>query len=381
MRIQEISKHLGNAGFDVSILTPFKEDLSNVADANIIHIPSAFSNLGLTTYSYKLARKLAASTLTSSFFLSRRSIARMARDLEQGLSKLMKTTRFDVLHAVQPLASIASSRLANMYSTPLVTDLHNIWPEEILAHGLCKRNDRTFNFLHETEQLVIDSSSALTVVSENMKCYLEENYCSGTKSIVTVPPAGPIVSENQDQSREENVVYAGMVNFREYVDLFATSIPLVKNNCSFYISDYGDAIKTIKKATKGYQTKVNYVWFTKRNDVLNFLMRAKIGILTSHDDITRQLGPPLKLYDYMACGLPVVANDIGGWSSMIESDRLGLLADDSPTDFANCIDELLSNRPLWEEIHENCLNKIKSKYNWGTIIKNSLIPLYESLVN
>jgi glycosyltransferase involved in cell wall biosynthesis len=380
VRIQEISSHLNKQNISSTILTPFKEDISNVRELNLQLIPSPLASAGLMSATYKLLRKVANSTMTSGLFLSESSFKRMANVIERGLSKILRANDFDVLHAIQPIASIACAKLAEEYRMNLVSDLHNDWPEEVLMQGLCKRDDRIYKLLHRTQQQIFDFSDAITVVSEELKSYFAENYCTQNKLVTVVSPCGPVIPSAHETTRERNVVYAGMVNFREHVDLFASSIPFVNETANFYISDYGDSLHTIKDITSRLGRKVTYVWFKKRSEVLDSLLRARIGILTSHNDITRQLGPPLKLYDYMACGLPIVANDVGGWSRMIENEGIGLLSKDDPHDFARCIDNLLSNGSMWNEMHENSLRLINTKYNWHSVVNNVLIPLYDNVV-
>jgi glycosyltransferase involved in cell wall biosynthesis len=218
------------------------------------------------------------------------------------------------------------------------------------------------------------------VVSESMRSYIINNYSIMNKPIVVIPPSGAIIAKTSEITREPNVVYAGMVNSREHVDLFAKSIPFLKQPASFFISNYGDAIKDVKKITNNIQQVINYIWFTRRHEVLEFLIKSKIGILTSRNDITRQLGPPLKLFDYMACGLPIVANDIGGWSKMIDSERIGILTRDDPKEFARSIDSILSDDSAWFKMSNKAIELIRKKYNWQNNVQNILIPMYNKLL-
>ena len=132
-----------------------------------------------------------------------------------------------------------------------------------------------------------------------------------------------------------------MVNFREHVDLFVQSIPYVKSNVRFNISNYGDQSSEIRRMVKRMgDARITLNWYPKRVDVLRLMNTSKLGIVTSRDDMTRQLGPPLKLFEYLSNGLPVIANDIGGWTEIIRKERLGLLTRDDPIDFALAIDAL-----------------------------------------
>jgi colanic acid biosynthesis glycosyl transferase WcaI len=215
-----------------------------------------------------------------------------------------------------------------------------------------------------------------------MKSYIHEKYSvKHNKRIIVVPPGGPVLSLTPNNARHNNVVYAGLVNTNEHVDLFAQSIPFVKHSASFFISNKGDnMVNHIKKITKG-NPAVNWFWIKKRGEILDFLSRSKIGVLPSSNNICRQIGTPLKLFDYMACGLPVVANHIGGWTELIEKEGVGLLSKDDPTDFAQSIDMLLGDDSLWHKMHNSAINLIKTKYNWQRIVDDVLIPLYIQVLN
>lgn len=377
VRIHQICKHLTDKNVQVTIFTPFSEDLGD-KQVDIRLLPNKMSRGGFSSLAYKIARKMASSSLTSKLFLSEASISRMVDSLKNGIRHIQDENKFDVIHAVQPIAGLAAAKVAREYDIPLVVDLHNIWPEEVVTHGFIKRDDEIFNRLRGIEQEIFNSADAITVVSDFMKSYMMENYSVSNK-ITVVPPAGQILDLPKEQS-EKNVVYAGMVNFREHVDLFAESIPLIKTPASFFISKHGDAIEEIRKVTsRPRYPEVNYFWFPERQDLLNFLMRSRVGVLTSINDITRQIGPPLKLFDYMSCGLPVVANRIGGWSEIIEKEQIGMLIDDNSDSFAECVDMLLNDDSMWHKMRQNTQNLVKEKYNWESVAQKILMPLYSQL--
>lgn len=363
-----------------TILTPFQEDVGDNEGVRVELLPSKMSGMGISSFAYKIARKMASSRVASKFFLSESSISRMVDSLKGGIRLMQEENRFDILHSVQPIAALACASVAKEFNMPLAVDLHNIWPEEAVAQGFIERDDDTFRRLRAVEQKIIDSASVVTVVSEFMKSYIMDNYSVSGTPIVVVPPSGPILDFPRDRNVERNVVYAGMVNAREHVDLFARSIPLVKSPASFFISRHGDAIADVKRITNSFEGSiVNYFWFESRTEVWKFLSESKVGILTSVNDITRQIGPPLKLFDYMACGLPVVANRIGGWSDMVEDEGIGLLTRDDPNDFAASIDALLTDDTTWHKTRSNAERLIREKYNWDSVAGNILVPMYERL--
>ncbi len=379
VRVHEICKSLTNLGIHCTILTPFEEDVSNIDDVSMELIPSGFAKVGLSSNLYHIASKLMTSRIGMRLLFSKISFDRIIKSLSVGLSQILQKADYDIVHAIQPHSGIACSAICEKLRIPLVTDLHNITGETLVADGLARINDESYKRVHEMEQQVINSSNAITVVSDTMKYYISRNFHVKHNNIIVVPPGGPLLEAGFNIQREPIVIYAGTVHPREHVDLFANSIPHIRANAHFFISSKVSGDWRTKKIINTSTRDINYFWFRKREEVLNLLVRSKIGVLTSRDDVTRQLGPPLKLYDYLACGLPVVSNDIGGWSRMIADEKIGIITKDDPLEFAAAIDELLTNNALWQEMHHNALELIRCKYNWNTIVESNLVPLYRNL--
>lgn len=374
-----MSKSLQEIGIHTTILTPFPEEQRNIRDVHVEVVPSMLSKIGLSSLIYKLGRKMALSKLTGKIFVSEKMTFSAANSLNAGLKIILKKNKFDLIHAAQQHASLATIPVVKEFNIPLVADFHNIWEEDMAADGYVE--NYISKRLHALDQHIMDSADAVTLVSEFMKEYLGQKFSVNKNPHVVVPPGGFIDKEFQEIKRDNKVVYAGMVSHREHVDLFARSIKYSKSSADFYISNYGENLSDVKKITRspGYPV-VNYIWFRSRSEVLQFLKHCKIGIVTSRNDVARQLGPPLKLFEYLSCGVPVVANDIGGWCDIITKEQVGLTVPDDPKSFAEAIDTLLRNDDLWQRMHARCLEIIKTKYNWERYARELLFPLYAQLI-
>lgn len=377
-RVRHLCRNLISKGIECTILTPYEEDYGTMTEVPVLIIPNIMNSLKLSLVSYSILRKLSFSRLGSKILLSDLALDQSARNLAKGINKCLSKNKFDIVHAIQPVAALAYS-LVDRDRTPWVTDLHNIWPEELATYGLIEKGGSTFSRLQEKEKKIINLSDSVTVVSNAMKSYILDNYSAKADSLVVLPPAGFI--SDRVEERGQNVVYAGLVSQREHVDLFARSIPYVNEKASFHISNYGDDLNKIKMITqKSDSSRVSYSWFKDRQELIAFLHKSRIGIVTSQNDLCRQMGPALKLFEYISCGLPVVANDIGGWTKIIEDEEIGILTKDDPMEFARAINLLLNDGKLWKRMHENALGLVRSKLNWELNITESLIPLYERLI-
>jgi glycosyltransferase involved in cell wall biosynthesis len=223
----------------------------------------------------------------------------------------------------------------------------------------------------------------VVVVSELMKDYVAANYGVNSALISVVPPGGkPLIDKKgvEKNGKAKKVVYAGLVANREHTDLFLNSMPFVlKQNSSveFFITDKGEALGKAKKLIRYLGVEPKFFWYDDYDVVNAFLSSCHMGVLCSGNGLARQMGTPVKLFTYLSNGLPVVANDIGGWSKIIEEENIGLLTKDSPEDFAAAINRLLNDERLRRELSYNALNAVAEKYNWDKS-RESLVKVYEN---
>ena len=73
---------------------------------------------------------------------------------------------------------------------------------------------------------------------------------------------------------------------------------------------------------------------------------------------------PLKVYDYMSVGLPVVSVP-GCWDDVIRNSKCGKISIDStPEEFGYCISLLMGNPAELNQCGENARRAIGIRYNW-----------------
>jgi glycosyltransferase involved in cell wall biosynthesis len=88
---------------------------------------------------------------------------------------------------------------------------------------------------------------------------------------------------------------------------------------------------------------------------------------------------PTKLYESLACGVPVIAANLPHIQEIVEKYKVGLCADsEDPYDIADKISILIQNPKLRETMSENCVNLVKSEMNWKHS-EEKLLKLYHSM--
>jgi len=88
---------------------------------------------------------------------------------------------------------------------------------------------------------------------------------------------------------------------------------------------------------------------------------------------TRKFGffySPIKLFEYMACGRPIVTSSCGSIPTIIRDKTTGCLFEPGNIEeLANAILFLLKNRKLSEKIGNNARKEVETKYTWKGVTK------------
>jgi len=213
----------------------------------------------------------------------------------------------------------------------------------------------------------LDKVDGIFVVSKDMKDYLIKMYNLQSSKITIVPPGGHIKTVNLEKQDCPSVVYSGMLEYRENVELFIRSmtyvlkeIPTVK----FYLTKKGSLYSKIKSLIDNNRLSVEFYWYDDEQDFYTFLSSCHVAVLPSSNNIARKLGTPVKMFDYLSYGLPIVTNFSGSWSNILTQNNIGTITPDEPRGFASGIIKYLRDEKLCEEIALKSQHLIKSKYNW-----------------
>lgn len=113
--------------------------------------------------------------------------------------------------------------------------------------------------------------------------------------------------------------------------------------------------------------------------VYDYLHTSHIGLLCLHPVGGYPLSLPVKLFEYMAAGLPVIASEFPLWKEIIEGNRCGLTVDPlNPRGIAKAIEYLIEHPELRQEMGANGRQAVQEKYNWEQESKK-LLNLYTRL--
>jgi len=164
-----------------------------------------------------------------------------------------------------------------------------------------------------------------------------------------------------------------IVKSMEYLDP-ASAVELV------LVGGYSEQdLEGILRSLKGFE-RVNHLGRVPYSAVADHLLNADVGLVCLHPLPRYKKSLPVKMFEYMAAGLPVVASDFPTWRAIIEDCQCGVLVDpESPEDIAERILSLVENPDLRLRMGQNGLMAVREKYNWSSEEKK-LLGIYHALL-
>ncbi|NLF71264.1 MAG: glycosyltransferase family 4 protein [Candidatus Anammoximicrobium sp.] len=124
---------------------------------------------------------------------------------------------------------------------------------------------------------------------------------------------------------------------------------------------------------------VDFHGWLDRQGVKTLLARARVGLVALLPTPTYVDSLPIKLFEYMAAGIPVVASDFPLWRQIVSDAGCGLLVDPcEPREIARAVQWLLEHPDEAERLGRQGRNAVQRSLNWDGELKN-LIDLYQAI--
>ncbi len=285
-------------------------------------------------------------------------------------------------------------------------DIYHFHDPELLPAGkkLVKKGKKVIYDTHEDLPLQIMTKHWLPVIIRKPLSYLvekiEKHYSKRLSAIIAATPIikkrfqnynsntidvcnYPIIEELENNiswdTKENSICYIGSI-FKErgIVELMkAIENPNVTLELAGTYSP-----ESLRDELTGFSTwnKVHEYGYVGRNEIRNILGKSKAGMVTLLPKQSYMESLPIKMFEYMAAGIPVIASDFPLWKEIIEKYKCGLCVNpEKPSEIEKAILTVLGNDHDSEKMGLNGINAVKEVFNWK-VEEKKMLELYSKLL-
>ena len=177
------------------------------------------------------------------------------------------------------------------------------------------------------------------------------------------------------------VCYIGGISVERGIKEVITALTLTRNNVSLALAGkfHSAQLEQDIQNEIGWK-KTNFIGFVERKEIQELLSITQIGLVTLYPTVSYLDSLPVKLFEYMCAGIPVIASDFPLWREIVLKHNCGLCVDPkNPEEIARAIDYLIDNPSLAEEMGKNGFKAVQTEFNW-TNEEAKLLKFYENMI-
>ncbi len=267
----------------------------------------------------------------------------------------------------------------------VIYDAHEDVPRQILSKYWISRGLRGFvakaaGLIEALAVRYLDGVVAATPV-------IAKRFPLGKRVLVqNFPLAGELVSPKRMPyaGRSPLFAYVGAVSEIRGINEMVQAVALIpdKLNARLILAGrfYPSQLESEIQSTHGW-CRAEFLGWLSRVQLADLLGRVRAGLVVLHPTLNYLDSYPVKLFEYMSAGLPVVVSDFPLWRRIIEDAGCGILVDPlNPRLIAEAMRWLLEHPVEAEAMGRRGQQAIGERYKWDTEALK-LLNFYKVLCN
>ena len=363
---------LRDAGFRVSVVCPKGTGISNASYQNLdgveIYRHRTWEASGVAGYLLEYSWALAAE-----FWLTLKIFAR---------------TRFRILQACNPPDTIfLIGLLFRPFGVRFIFDHHDLSPE--LFESRFGTASVLYRLTRLFEKCSFKTARVCIATNDSFKEIAESRGQKSPEDIFVVRNCPDLAKLKPNPTRQDDksarsllVLYVGFMGPQDGLPLLIKSIDHIikhenRRDTHFVLVGGGTELAMLRElvAKQGLASFVTFTGQVPHEDVITYLSKADIGVAPDPKTAMNDKSTMVKIFEYMAYGLPTVLFDLKESRRIADSSALYARPND-PIDFANKITRLLDSENLRCELGVRGRKRVEDRLNWD-VEKTVLIEAYE----
>ena len=296
--------------------------------------------------------------------------------------------KLDAVHVHNmPNFLVFAAVLPRLMGKHVILDIHDSIPETYCTKFDSSRTRLLFKLLCVEEALCCRFANAIICVNHVQRDALVQREIDSKKISVLLNVPDPRIfnrKRSKSDSANENafrLVYHGTITRRLGIDIAITSVARLAHDIpglEFFVMGTGEDLDAY--INLGRKLGLNgQIHFNRKMIPMDRLCRMiahmDLGVISNRKNSATQLMLPVKMLEYVALGIPVVAPKLDGIQRYFSQDMVQYFEPDNVESLTEAILDLYQNPAKRRAQAENA-QAFLEKYGWETH-KQELIRMYE----
>jgi glycosyltransferase involved in cell wall biosynthesis len=267
----------------------------------------------------------------------------------------------------------------------VIYDVHEDVPEQVLSKQWIPKPLRRFisvmvkSYERYASKKFDAISTATPTISERFKSYNEN-----TITIHNYPLLHELSADYNDKvdKSKNTALYIGGIYVLRGIKEMVRAIEKLNETvpCTFVLagSFAPPALEDEVRSMDGFKY-TDFKGFLDRDGVKKTLAEADMGLVLLHPEPRFVVSLPIKMFEYMSAGVPVIASNFPIWQEIVENNNCGICVDPlNVNQIAEAMKWILENPEEAAQMGRNGRRAVETIYNWEAESKK-LVGVYEKL--
>jgi glycosyltransferase involved in cell wall biosynthesis len=292
----------------------------------------------------------------------------------------LRLRNFDIFHLHDPELLFVGF-LLKLFNKKVVYDIHELVFHDIIAKQWIPFYSLRFfvaSFYNVIESIAVSAFDSIILAEDGYKKHYYSLYPDKVHKFEVINNY-PILPESNEFRKDEfqvfTLIYVGSLSENRGILELIRALDKVNQPVQLIlVGKWVDESYFIKCKSEFNWKFVSYEGHHKPKAVRKYILKSNLGICTLYSEENYLYTTPVKTFEYISFGIPILMSDFPFWIEFYEK-YAHFCNPKSPEDIASSINRLLCNNlKLYNELKVNCITD-KKKFNWGKEF-DKLIALY-----
>jgi colanic acid biosynthesis glycosyl transferase WcaI len=260
-----------------------------------------------------------------------------------------------------------------------VAEFRDMWLEAAVSLGFMSEHGVLYRLSEKLREKALLSADIFAYVSKTIRERFVKKYQVKAKEVFNPngvdPERCPLC-----ETKERNIIHLGNIGYAYSLENFVRSLSyLSDNDLGLLFVGGGDKKPDLLRLVSelGFENRVKFVGILSREDAMDLTSKCLIGLCAKKDLDSLEYLIPIKVLEYMGCGIPFVATGRGEIERLAKESEAGLIVESEPSVIAKALNSLIEDPSLRTKMGLNGREFVAKEYN----TPETIFRLYQTILS